>query len=62
MVASAGLTGFKGTPPAVKNCEAVCPGTTVGIRRVTPRIPWARPVDAERRATTKIQEAFMKFK
>ena len=59
MVASAGLTGFKGTPPAVKNCEAVCPGITVGIRRVTPRIPWARAVDAERRPMARIEEERM---
>ena len=53
------MTGFNGMPPAVKNCEAVCPGTTVGIRRVTPRIPWARAVDAEKRPMTRIQDGLM---
>ena len=38
-LAKAGFTGLSGSPPAAKNCDAVCPGITVDVRRVTPLIP-----------------------
>ena len=62
MVARAGLTGFRGTPPAAKNCDAVCPGTTVGIRRVTPRIPWPRAWVVARRPKARIQGVCMRWR
>ena len=62
MVARAGLTWFSGTPPAAKNWDAVCPGTTVGIRRVTPRIPWARAWVVARRPMARIQVVRMGWK
>jgi hypothetical protein len=36
------VVALRGTPPAVKNWDAVWPWTTVGVRRVTPRIPCDR--------------------
>ncbi len=60
-VASPGFTGLRGNPPAAKNCDATCPCTTVGVRRVTPRMPWADAVEAAQTSTKPIPTIQWRF-